>query len=358
MENTLFIPITIGTLQLPNRFVRSATNAYMADSSGSLTQEEIDLYGELARHEVGLIITGHAFVRADGRASPGMIGIDTDEKISLFQQAADTVHRAGNSKLVVQINHGGAQVSRPEGTPEELLAPAAREDVPEARPFTEGEAEALISAYIEAAVRAHKAGADGVQLHAAHGYFLNQTLSPKTNTRQDKFGGPIEKRTRFVREIIAGIRNRLGPDFPILMKLACRDGFPGGLSLEDSLEAAAIAEDAGLDGIEISGGMRKAFNMRKPKTVDDEGFFLKETEAFKRKLSIPVITVHGYRTLSKMAEIIETGKADLISLCRPLIREPDLIEKFQTGTKQSADCISCNLCLKNKEALRCWDKEY
>ena len=356
MEHILFTQTKIGTLQLPNRFVRSATNAYMADSSGSLTQEEIDLYSELARHGVGLIISGHAFVRADGIASPGMIGIDTDDKVSLFQRAADAVHSAGNSTFVVQINHSGAQVSVPERHSDELIAPSAREDVPRARPFTEDEAEALISSYIDAAVRAHTSRADGVQLHAAHGYFLNQVLSPKTNTRTDKFGGTVEKRARFVREIITGIRKRLGPDFPILMKLACRDGFPGGLSLEESLETAVIAEEAGLDGIEISGGMRKGFNMRKPKKLEEEGFFLEEAEAFKRRLSIPVITVHGYRTVTKMEEIIKAGKADLISLCRPLIREPDLIEKFQRGEKQSADCISCNLCLKNKETLRCWDK--
>jgi 2,4-dienoyl-CoA reductase-like NADH-dependent reductase (Old Yellow Enzyme family) len=138
------------------------------------------------------------------------------------------------------------------------------------------------------------------------------------------------------------------------MKLACKDGLSDGLLLEDSLEVAALAENMGLDALEVSGGMRPGFNMRKPKKSEDEGFFLKEAEAFKQRLPIPVISVHGYRTFATMDELVDNGTVDMISLCRPLIREPDLVEQFRNGKKETADCISCNLCVKKRQPLRCW----
>jgi 2,4-dienoyl-CoA reductase-like NADH-dependent reductase (Old Yellow Enzyme family) len=325
----LFSPISINSLLLPNRFVRSATHAFMAREDGRLQDQEIELYRNLSAGGVGLIITGHAYVREDGKASEGMHGLDSDDKIEPFTRAVEAVHAAGAAKLVAQLNYAGAPT------------------------FEAKEAGELITAFVDAARRAYTAGVDGVQVHAAHGYFLNQTLSPKTNQRTDRFGGSIGNRARLIAEIIAGIRSATGPDFPILMKLACLDGFPEGLPLEDSLSAALIAQEHGLDAIEISGGMRAGFNMRRPKKPEQEGFFLKEATAFKQKLMIPVISVHGYRTLSRMQEIISSGKVDLISMSRPFIREPDLVNKFYRQEKESADCISCNQCLKQRAELHC-----
>ena len=353
----LFSPIDIGTMRVPNRFVRSATHAYMAPEDGSMSEREIALAEGLALGGVGLVVMGHAYVRKDGKCSAGMVGLDSDEKIEGFARVARRVHAAAGAngtKVVAQINFGGAQASIPQAGPR-LLAPSARDDVAEAHAFSEPEAEELIHVYVEAARRARDAGLDGVQLHGAHGYFLNQTLSPRTNRRSDRYGGSLEGRSRLLKEVIVGIRECLGRGFPLLMKIASHDGLPDGLTLEDCVAVVAMAEGWGLDAIEVSGGMRSGMNMRRPRTQSDEGYFLAQAAAIKARVRMPVISVHGYRTLSVMRDAVGSGGADMIALCRPLICEPDLVKRLQAGQEKAA-CISCNECGKKalEHGLQCW----
>jgi 2,4-dienoyl-CoA reductase-like NADH-dependent reductase (Old Yellow Enzyme family) len=350
----IFSAIRIGTMEVANRFMRSATHDFLADGDGRVTDAQVDLYGELGRGGTGLIVTGHAYVRRDGKCSLGMLAIDTDEAIPGIARLARAVHDAGAARLVVQVNFGGANV-RPELRTGQLLAPSAREDVPEARPYTDDEAAALVQCYVEAARRAAEAGADGVQVHGAHGYLVSQALSPLTNRRTDRWGAGLDGRARLLLEIVAGIRARLGRGFPLLLKIASHDGMPGGLELADSVEAVRRAEALGLDAVEVSGGMRPGMNMRKPVSEENEGFFLGQAKEFKAALSIPVATVNGWRTFSRMRATLDSGAADMISLCRPLIREPGLVARFAAGVQARAGCISCNECLKRQEALRCWD---
>lgn len=349
----LFSGIRIGTLDVANRFMRSATHDFMADEEGRITDAHLRLYRELARGGAGLIVTGHGYVRRDGKCSRGMTGIDEDAKIPGLARLARAVHDEGEARVVVQINFGGANV-RPELRADGLLAPSPREDVPEARAFTEDEAIQIVGCYVEAARRAAEAGMDGVQIHGAHGYFVNQTLSPLTNRRGDGWGGGLAGRARMLLEIVAGIRRRLGRDFPLLLKIASHDALPDGLSLEDAVEAARRAEELGLDGIEISGGMRPGMNMRKPIGPEKEGFFFEQARAFKAALAIPVASVNGWRSIGRMRDAVGSGAVDMISLCRPLIREPGLVLKLRAGTGQAAACISCNECLKRQQPLRCW----
>lgn len=330
--DSLFSPVSIGALRLANRFVRSATHAFMAAGDGRVSPAEEALVRDLARGSVGLIVIGHAYVRPQGRVTETMLGLDDDEKVPGYARLAAAVHDAGPSQVAAQINHA----------------------VPDGPDFPESEAPQLVAAWGDAAVRAREAGMDGVQIHAAHGYLLNQSLSPLTNRATDGYGGSLEDRARLLREILVEVRRRVGRDFPVLMKLASSDGQPGGLTLEESVQVARWAQGWGLDALEVSGGLRSGMNMRRPKRVEDEGFFREEARAFKQALSIPVITVHGYRSLAVMHETLASGAADLIALCRPLIREPDLIGRFRGGLQERATCISCNECLKRREPLRCW----
>ncbi|MBN1837582.1 MAG: NADH:flavin oxidoreductase [Spirochaetales bacterium] len=330
-----FSPVSIGALRLPNRFARSATHAFMADEQGRVTAAEEELVRRLAGGGVGLIVVGHAYVRPQGRVTPSMLGLDDDDKIPGFARLAAAVHGEGPARIVAQLNHA----------------------VPEGPAFAESEGPRLVEAWGAAAARAREAGLDGVQIHAAHGYLLNQSLSPLTNRRTDAYGGSLENRARLLREILVEVRRRVGPEFPLLMKLASSDGQPGGLTLEESVQVARWARDSGLAALEVSGGLRPGMNMRRPKRVEDEGFFREQARAFKQALSIPVISVHGYRSLAVMHETLASGAADLIALCRPLIREPDLIERFRRGSQERSTCISCNECLKRREPLRCWQPE-
>ncbi len=349
----LFSGIRIGSMDVPNRFMRSATHDFMADDNGWVTEPQLELFRALSRGGAGLIVTGHAYVRRDGKCSLGMLAIDSDEAIAGSARLTRAVHDSGPARIVVQVNFGGANV-RPGLQHGSLLAPSAREDVPDARPFTDEEASALVGSYIEAARRAAEAGADGVQIHGAHGYFVNQALSPLTNRRTDRWGGGMDGRARMLLEIVAGIRARLGRAFPLLLKIASHDGMPGGLELADAVETVRRAESLGLDAVEVSGGMRPGMNMRKPVGEEHEGFFFEQAKAFKAALSIPVASVNGWRSIGRMTEAVGSGAVDMISLSRPLIREPDLVSRLAAGAQPRASCISCNECLKRQESLRCW----
>jgi len=354
IPDALFSEIRLGGMTLSGRLVRSATHMRMAAEDGSLLGPEVEIFRTLSAGGIGLVVTGHCFVRPDGKCSSRMLGLDSDKRIAGFRDAAEAVHAVGPARIVAQINHGGAQI------PEDLrcgplLAPSPREDVPEARPMTSGGIRELVAAYAEAAGRARRAGLDGVQIHCAHGYLVNQMLSPATNRRTDRYGGGIEGRSRFLLEIVGAIREEAGTDFPVLLKIASHDRLAGGLSLEDSIQAARKAVELGVCAVEVSGGMPSRMNIRKPLGAAREGFFAREAAAFKEALPVPVISVHGYRSLSTMRRVVDEGSADMVSLSRPLIREPDLAERLRGGLP-AAGCISCNLCLKHREGpVRCWD---
>ncbi len=356
---TLFSPVRVGTVTLPNRFVRSATLDFMAEADGGVSDGQVELVRSLARGGVGLIVMGNAYVRRDGRIAAAMLGLDSNERIAGFARLADAAHGEGPARIVAQLNHGGARTPPALGAAAGAggsapLAPSPLPEVPEARPFTEEEAAELVSAFAASAVRAREAGLDGVQLHAAHGYLLNQALSPLTNHRPDRYGGGPEGRARLLQEIAQEIRRRVGREFLLLVKLAGTDGLPRGLTLEDSVQVARWAEGWGLDAVEVSGGLRPGMSMRRPLRLEDEGFFRGQARAFRQALSIPVISVHGYRSLAVMREAVESGAADLIALSRPLVREPDLVERFRRGLQEKSSCISCNRCLTKRQPLRCW----
>lgn len=343
----LFQTGNIGTLRLANRLVRSATAERMATDEGTVTPKLIHLYEDLARGGVGLIISGHMYVHPGGKCHPEMTAIYDDIFLPGLADLAAAVHSNGG-KAVVQINHGGMQCS--EETVPALVAPSdiTSDLLPRpARALREDEGFEIIEAYGQAARRVKEAGFDGVQIHGAHGYLVSQFLSPLVNRREDRWGGTAQKRMQFLRDVAAAVRAQVGPDYPVLIKLGLMDGREGGLTLEAGIEVVRSLADMGIDGVEISGGIggpELANIVAGVKAGHNEAYFLPWAQQARPATELPILLVGGFRSLAVMEEVLESGAADYISLCRPLISEPDLPERLRLGLQDRSICISGNLC--------------
>ena len=341
--NMLFTPYQIGTLALPNRFVRSATAERLADSDGHPMPQLLRLYQNLVKGGVGLIIGGHLYIHPSGKAHPEMTGIYDDGLIPSLTELTDAVHQAGG-RVVAQINHGGMQCSTE--TVNETIAPSAIADAflqQPAREATPHEIVDLIDAYAQAARRAKEAGFDGVQLHGAHGYLISQFLSPYVNRRTDDWGGDSERRSRFLRQVCHAVRKQVGPDYPVFIKLGLFDGVEGGLTLDEGLRIVAALDEMGLDGVETSGGVEADSGRANPQ----DPYFRSLSRAARKVTRLPVLLVGGLRSRHEMEDVLSSGDADYVSLCRPLICEPDLPNRMRLGLQDRASCISGN---------RCWPK--
>jgi 2,4-dienoyl-CoA reductase-like NADH-dependent reductase (Old Yellow Enzyme family) len=343
----LFAPGTIGGLRLSNRIVRSATAEFMADAEGRPRPQLKELYRELVRGGVGLIITGHMYVHPGGKANPEMTGIYSDELLPGLAELARTVHDEGG-RTVVQINHAGMQASRQvvQGTiaPSAIAADFLKQP---AREMTVAEIELVIDAFAQAARRAKAAGFDGVQIHAAHGYLVGQFLSPFVNKRTDKWGGDLQGRMRFLREVCRAVREQVGPDYPMLTKLGLADLIEGGLALEEGLQVVAALESMGFDAVEISAGIggRTSSSIRAGiRTEADEGYFRPWAQQARPLTPLPIILVGGFRSRGVMEDVLAAGDADFISMCRPLICEPDFPNRLRQGLVERSSCISANHC--------------
>lgn len=348
----LFEPFEIKTIKMANRIVRSATYEKMADEDGFVTPQLINLYVNLAKGGVGLIITGNALVHISGRSAPKMLCIHNDFYIDGLKKLTSAVHEVGG-KIVIQLNHGGRQCASlflggaQPVAPSEVYEPVYKV-MP--RQLSQEEIWEIIESFGKAARRAKEAGFDGVQIHGAHGYLVNQFLSPYTNKRNDYWGGDEERRFHFLEEVYQSIRDNVGYDWPVLIKLNACDFVEGGLTLQDSLRIAKRLEDLGIDAIEVSGGIVESKPEERPvrTNIDSpqkEAYFREFSKEFKKNLKVPIMLVGGIRSRSVAEEILQKNEADLISLSRPLIREPDLPKKWMEG-KETADCISCNGCMR------------
>ncbi len=344
----LFQPIEINSLTLPNRFIRSATAERMAAADGSLLPEAALLYEKLSRGGVGLIITGHASISPEGRAHRWMTGIHDDSLLPGLKMATEAAHRGGG-KIAVQINHSGGmkEVDLDQGPP---LAPSAclyEQTGQQARELSVEEIERIIEQFGQAARRAISADFDAIQIHAAHGYLANQFLSPLANQRNDDWGGRLKNRMRFLLSVYQRVREEVGPDYPLLCKLAISDFKEGGLTEEEGLEVAGRLAEAGIDALEISGGLAGSRYVKGRADLEwmrKEAYFSPYAKRVKERVGVPVILVGMMRTLAGMERMIAEGYADLIALCRPFIREPDLVHRLQEGLQGRSTCISCNQC--------------
>jgi 2,4-dienoyl-CoA reductase-like NADH-dependent reductase (Old Yellow Enzyme family) len=354
--SVLLTPIDVGRVTVPNRFVRSATHDYMAKDDGSVTDRQVGLFKELAEGEVGLIITGHTYVQPSGKASPRQIAISDDRFVSGLARIAEAVHRHP-SKIFVQLAHAGRQTKKKLCGPEPISPSAVYDPSSRTMPreMTSAEVKNLIHDFIAAARRVRRAGFDGVQVHAAHGYLLSSFLSPHTNRRHDEWGGPLENRARVVVEIIRGIKDATGPDFPVMAKLNSTDFLETGLTPGESVEISLILEAEGLDAIEVSGGMAESGRgsvWQGLLSEDQEGYFVENAAAIKKAVHIPVSGLGGIRTLAVAEKFVSEGRVDMISMSRPFIRDPHLVHRFREGEVTASECISCNKCF-NPRGIRC-----
>jgi 2,4-dienoyl-CoA reductase-like NADH-dependent reductase (Old Yellow Enzyme family) len=312
----------------------------MATDEGAPTPRMIDLMAKLADGAVGLIITGHAFVHQQGWHQPWQLGIHTDELIPGLKALTDATHEKGG-KIIVQLGFGGAYLSK------------AR-----VRGMTVQNLQEVFKSFGQAALRAKHAGFDGVEIFAAHGFFLSQMLCPRYNDRTDAYGGNIENRARALVEVLKSVRDAVGAAYPVLVKLNVEDFVENGLTLQDSVRVGVMLQEGGIDAIELSGGLLNNPNLMREKihSEEDEAYFKEQARAFKEKVRVPLILVGGIRSYYVAKQLVEEGTTDYISICRPFIREPDLINRWKSGDLRKATCISCNNCIeqaKKGEGISC-----
>ena len=358
MAIDLFEPYRIGRLELRNRFVRSATWDATADSSGAVTDRSLALYRELGQGGIGLIVSGYAFVSTLGQALVGQYGAHSDDMLPGLRRLVEAAHQGG-TKIALQIVHAGIESPYLLGQGTTLLAVSG---IPEMRrphrEMTGEEIEGIISDFAAAALRGREAGFDAIQLHGAHGYLMSQFLSPLLNLRTDRWGGSAENRRRFHLEVIRKVRQAIGTDFPLMIKFGVQDDREGGLSLSEGLETARQMVAEGIDAIEVSAGIGNAAQATK-EGDPERAYFRERATAVKQVVTVPVIAVGGIRSLEMAKDIVDSGDTDLISMCRPFIREPGLVGRWQRGEVEPAKCISCYKCLgiaARGEPLECGEE--
>ncbi|MEW6369248.1 MAG: NADH:flavin oxidoreductase [Acidobacteriota bacterium] len=395
---TLFSPGKIGTLELPNRLIRAASHEGLADARGRPTEEQFRFYKGFVEGGIGLVLTGYAGVLQAGRSALyRMTMIDSDEVIPAHRDMVESLHAIGG-RIVLQIAHCGRQTWSTE-TRQPLKAPSAIPcgfygETPEE--MTEGDIGEVVWAFGDAAKRAKKAGYDGVQVHAAHGYLLSSFLARRSNRRTDRWGGDLSNRFRIVAEVLRAVRDAAGPDYPVLIKLNTEERVSGGITPEECVETARRVEQTGCcDAIEMScgtteGGMvmtrgrfpadamlrylRPFCHMSPPyrcvtrrivmpiasplQPRFHEGYNLATAAKVRRSIKLPVITVGGMRSRAFMDAAIDKGNTDFCSMARPLILEPDLANKFRTGQSASALCDNCNECVvaTDTQSIRCHNR--
>ena len=351
----IFSKGSIAGLAIPNRLIRSATWDPSILTSRQMTEEVLNLYRNLALGGVGAIITGGFPVyreRFPEEDPDQPVRLYADLRVNGLERMAQVVHQTRpDCKIIAQLEVGYVDAG-----PSSVPTPFSEKPV---RALSLDEIEQVVACFVDAITDMRDSGFDGVQLHAAHGGLLSRFLSPYTNQRQDNFGGTPEKRSRIVREIVARARKRVG-NFPILIKMNCTDYLVGGVDIENFPALAQEIVLAGVDAIELSGGMWECLfrpeeelgfrpvpspeshtRIRKP---EQQSYFLGYAEAL--DLPIPIILVGGNKDIESLEAILLEGKVDFIALCRPLIREPDLPNRWRAGTgKRLPECVSCNSCI-------------
>ncbi len=308
-----------GSLELANRLVMPPMATEKSDVGGRISQALIDYYREKSRGGyISLIITEHSFIRQDGKASEFQLSAASDSVVDGLKQLAEVIQQNG-SKAVLQINHAGSAASK-EVTGLTPLAPSAipnprTENMP--RELAPDEIADVIGAFQAAAQRAKEAGFDGVEVHSAHGFLLNQFFSPLTNRRKDQYGGDVLNRIKIHLQVIEAVKEAAGQDFPVLLRLGASDYMPGGTTIEDSVAAAKEFEKAGVNILDISGG----FCGYTVPGLTDQGFFSPLTEAIKEAVSIPVILTGGITRVEAAEKLLRENKADLIGVGRAILKD-------------------------------------
>ncbi|WP_394822477.1 NADH:flavin oxidoreductase/NADH oxidase family protein [Pendulispora albinea] len=327
---------------ISNRIAKSAMSEQLADRYGSPTRELEQLYAAWARGGAGLLVTGNVMV--DGRAlvEPRNAILESDRFLGAYRLWADAAH-AYNTTILMQINHPGRVAVLP--LTSRPLAPSAvtvklpglNLRVP--RAMTEADIHDQVRRFATTAALAVKAGFDGVQVHAAHGYLLSQFLSPIANTRTDGWGGSPEKRRRLLLEVVRAVRGAIGPDRALSVKLNAADFQRGGFSQEESLDVALALEHEGIDLLEISGGNYESpaqLGFAAPEQIARDAYFLAYAEELRRRTKLPRMLTGGLRDVRIMSRIVDTNIVDIIGMARPFAVQPDIAKQLLSGEPAAA----------------------
>ncbi len=374
-SSRLFSPAVIGGLRLRNRFIRSAAFEGMCPD-GDPTDELVDYHRELAAGGVAMTTVAYGAVTESARSYLHQLCLWKESAIPGLRRLTDAVHSEG-AAASIQLAHGGYAAS-PAAAGGKAIGPSSvlnRYTLAFPRAMTEADIGAVGEGFGRAARSAVESGFDAVEIHAAHGYLLSQFLSPYTNRRGDRWGGSLENRLRFPVEVIRRVRREVGPEFPVLVKMNLRDGFRGGLELDEAVRIARRYEAEGVDALVVSGGfmtrtpiyvmrgdvprreLRRDLSGAARKLAAlllgrllvrsvpfTEAYFLEDALRVRRETRLPLILVGGIRKLERMVEVVEQG-FDFLAMARPLLLEPDLVRKLETGEAVEAQCVPCNTCL-------------
>ncbi|CAA0111276.1 NADH oxidase [Zhongshania aliphaticivorans] len=344
---------------IKNRLFKSAMSEQLADKHNAPTEELIKLYEAWAKGGTGLLVTGNVMLGRDALGEPRNVVLDQSSDLSLFKRWA-VAGTQNNTHLWMQLNHPGKQV--PSFLSKEPVAPSA---VPLGnglesgfkcpRALTEAEILNIISQFAWASGKAKECGFTGVQIHSAHGYLVNQFLSPHHNRRDDQWGGSLENRMRFLLEIYRAIRATVGDDFAVAVKLNSADFQKGGFDEGDSIEVIKALQSEGIDLIEISGGNYENPSMvgegASESTLKREAYFLDYAEKAQQLMSVPLVVTGGFRSAAAMNSAIASGAADMIGIARPLALDPDLGNKLTASDKHAIKLPTLSTGIKALDAM-------
>ncbi len=310
----------IKNIKLNNRLVMPPMATSKSSTDGKATQELFDYYDEKSKGGyIGLIITEHAYVTLEGKASTGQLSISDDSDIELLKKLVSVIHQNG-SKVIAQINHAGAKTKK-EITGSVPKGPSINKVIGTdyySKEMTIEDIKNVIEYFKKAALRVKEAGFDGVEIHSAHGYLLNQFFSPLTNKRKDEYNGnSINGRIKLHLEIIKAVREAVGNDFIVALRLGACDYIQGGTTIEDSITAVKEFQKAGIDFVDISGGICGYINPYN----DEQGYFREITKAIKENINIPVILTGGITDAFAAEEILKNKEADLIGVGRAILKD-------------------------------------
>jgi 2,4-dienoyl-CoA reductase-like NADH-dependent reductase (Old Yellow Enzyme family) len=413
MPDTILSPLQFKNLTIKNRIIRSNISGRFDNYDGSGNQARINWELKFARGGVGAILSSFVPVLMRGRILPNYATIDRDECIPFWTELGQRVHDQ-DCKFIMQLSHGGRQRDIPGFEYQKGLSSTDQDDPLhgfQSDRMTTDDIAATVAAFAEGARRAREAGLDGVELHSSNGYLITQFLSSAINDRKDDYGGSLENRARFLLEIVAAIRQKVGNDFHLQAKISATEncnamtqGVPHGNTIQDSVQVAKWLEQAGVDAIHVSTGgyFPHPRNPAGDLPIDDfvkvydsmissgtqtwrnynlirveptasifrdqwlkfrgdviEGVNLADSHAIRQAVGIPVICTGGFQTASVIRNAIDTGQCDAVSIARSLVANNDLVQQFAAGADRPAvPCTYCNKCLVNvvKHPLGCYDE--
>lgn len=316
----LFDPLYISGLRLKNRLVMAPMATNMATVEGEVTDRHIKHYSARARGGVGLVILEHTYVLKNGQLSPAQMGLYSDALIPGLSRLTQAIHKEG-ARVAVQLTHAGAKTSegmiaeQPVG-PSNVATPGNKESP---RPLSLLEIRSIVLAFGEASRRALEAGCDAVELHGAHGFLIGQFLSPYTNRRDDSYGGELLGRMKFPREVISEVKIKVRGKIPIFYRFGADDMVDGGLTQEASKLVAPLLQEAGVDVLDISGGLGGGGSDR----FSEQGYFVPLAQSIKETVKIPVIGVGNITEPEYADRVIQERRVDLVALGRKLLSDPE-----------------------------------